>query len=249
MRLRDKVALITGSGSGIGEATARLFASEGASVVLTGRRGNALSKTADRIDIKGRNVSIIRGDVRKSKDCEKVVRETIRRFGRLDILVNNAGVFWETDLTKVRESEWDTIVDTNLKGCYLMSRYAVPVMLRQNSGSIVNISSILGVIAMPNSFAYNASKGGVVNLTRSIAIDYAKKGIRCNCVCPGGVDTPMLAHEIKTKEGRDFLNNMHPMGRMGKPEDVAYAALYFASDESSWVTGSILAVDGGYTAA
>jgi len=248
MRLNQKTALITGGGTGIGKATAELFSREGARVAILGRRRQPLEMVANNIHRRGGEAIALPGDVRKASDCGRAVKKTLEKFGTIDILVNNAGVFSETDPRKTSEKDWDKIIGINLKGSYLMTQQSITVMLKRGKGSIVNISSILGLIAMPGTFVYNASKGGMIALTRSIAIDYAREGIRCNCVCPGGVETPMLEKELKSPEGRKFLNEMHPMGRMGQPLDVAYAILYFASDESSWVTGAILPVDGGYTA-
>ena len=248
LRLKDKVAIITGGGTGIGEATALLFAEEGAKLVLMGRRKQPLDKVATQIKQKGRDALSVSGDVSRANDCQRVITSTMKNWGKIDILINNAAVYWETFPHNTPENEWDKILDINLKGTYLITKSVIPTMLSQKKGSIVNISSILGMIAMQGCFAYNTSKGGIIAFTRSVAIDYAKEGIRCNCICPGGVETPMLAKELKTRKGRKALNEMHPIGRMGQPIDVAYAILYFASDESSWVTGSVLAVDGGYTA-
>lgn len=248
MRLKDKVAIITGGGTGIGEATARLFTQQGAKVIIMGRRKDLLEKTAREIGERGGEITAIPGDVRKSSDCTAVVKETLNKYGKLDILVNNAGIARWGNALESTEELWDTVLDTNLKGLFFMTQSALAEMKKKKRGVIVNISSILGLIAMPDSAAYNASKGGVVMFTKSVAIEYAREGIRCNCICPGGVDTDMLREDTGTEEGRRAMNEMHPMGRMGEPIDIANAILFLASEESSWITGTVLPVDGGYTA-
>jgi NAD(P)-dependent dehydrogenase (short-subunit alcohol dehydrogenase family) len=180
------------------------------------------------------------------------VKESVRRFGRLDILFNNAGVYWAQSAIDCTEEEWDLTIDTNLKGTFLMSKFVLPVMISQGGGSIINNSSGWGIVGGDKAVAYCASKGGVVLMTKAMAIDHGPQGIRVNCICPGDVETPMLEEDSRFRRmlWEDYLAGAadRPMGRIGKPEEIANAALFLASDESSFVTGAILAVDGGGTA-
>ncbi len=251
MRLQDKIAIITGGTSGIGAATAELFAKEGAKVVITGRnldRGKAVS---DRI---GNSVSslFIKTDVSRSEDCQRVVEETVRKFGQVDILFNNAGVFYAHDAIECTEKEWDEQIDVSLKGTFLMSKYVLPHMIRQGGGVIVNNSSGWGLVGGDKAVAYCAAKGGIVLLTKAMAIDHGRQGIRVNCVCPGDVDTPMLPQDAQFRGLRweDYMAGAanRPMGRVGSPEEIAKVVLFLASDDSSFMTGAAVAVDGGGTA-
>ncbi len=252
MRLQNKVALITGGTSGIGEATALLFAREGAKVAIVGRneeRGRAITK---KITESGGQAIFIRTDVSKAEDCKHAVNETLRTSGRLDILFNNAGVFFAQTALECSEKEWDLQIDINLKGTFLMSKYALEPMIAQRSGVIVNNSSGWGLVGGDKAVAYCASKGGVVLLTKAMAIDHGGQGIRVNCVCPGDVDTPMLPEDARFR-GLDWKSYLagaenRPMGRIGTPEEIAKAVLFLASDDSSFITGAALAVDGGGTA-
>ncbi len=249
MRLNNKVALITGGTSGIGEATALLFANEGASVAITGRneeRGRAVVDRIVSMDGKG---LFIRGDVSKSHDCHSAVEKTLLAFGKLDILFNNAGVFYAHTVVDCTEEEWDLQLDINLKGTFLMSKFALPHMIRQGSGVIINNSSGWGLAGGDSAVAYCASKGGVVLLTKAMAIDHGRQGIRVNCVCPGDVDTPMLPPDAQMRgmkwEGYLAGCAARPLGRIGTPEEIAKAVLFLASDDSSFMTGAALVVDGG----
>ena len=252
MRLRNKVALITGGTSGIGEATALLFGSEGAKVAITGRneeRGNAV---ADLILKGGGQAIFIQTDVSKADDCRRAVDESVRAFGRLDILFNNAGVFFAHTALDCSEEEWDLQIDVNLKGTFLMSKFALPGMIAQGSGVIINNSSGWGLVGGDAAVAYCASKGGVVLLTKAMAIDHGRQGIRVNCICPGDVDTPMLPEDARLR-GLNWDKYLagcanRPMGRIGTPDEIAKAALFLASDDSSFMTGAALVVDGGGTA-
>ena len=252
MRLENKVALITGATSGIGEATAFLFAREGASVASIGRneqRGHAV--TGQILETGGKAI-FIRTDVRKIDECRRAVDETLRAFGRLDILFNNAGVFCPHTTLDCSEEEWDLQMDINLKGTFLMSKSALPGMIRQGSGVIINNSSGWGLVGGDAAVAYCASKGGVVLLTKAMAIDHGRQGIRVNCICPGDVDTPMLPEDARMRGLRweDYLAGCanRPLGRIGTAEEIAKAALFLASDDSSFMTGAALVVDGGGTA-
>lgn len=251
MRLKNKVALITGGGTGIGKATALLFAREGASLVITGRRKPPLEETVSQIRDLHDNAVYVIGDVSKTDDAQNMIRKTIETFGRLDILVNNAGVNYKPNTTSATEEEdWDITINTNLKGIYLVSKYAIPE-LSKNGGSIINISSVVGLKGFRGAIAYTTSKGGILNMTKSMALELAPDKIRVNCICPGMIDTDMYWNFIKSSENPDTLHeyvvHSHPLGRIGKPEDIAYGALFLASDEANWITGVILPIDGGFT--
>ncbi|MBI1819259.1 MAG: glucose 1-dehydrogenase [Nitrospirae bacterium] len=251
MRLQNKVAIITGGGSGIGGAIAKLFAKEGARVVITGRRKEKLEEVVKAISKSGGEALALQGSVTAETDVQNAVSSTIRAFGKVDILVNNAGnLFHVAPLHETTDQVWDETMDIFLKGVFRFTRAVIPQMLNQGGGSIVNISTAVALKAMPGFSAhpYSAAKAGVNILTKTVAIEYAKNKIRCNGVCPRGVDTPGVAGMTSNPQGRSAFNNMHPVGRMGEPEEIAQAALYFASDESAWTTGSILSVDGGIMA-
>jgi NAD(P)-dependent dehydrogenase (short-subunit alcohol dehydrogenase family) len=252
MRLRDKVALITGGTSGIGRATALLFAQEGAQVAITGRNETRGQQVRAEIEQAGGQALFLRADVRLPEECRRAVQDTVQAFGRMDILFNNAGVFYPHTVIDCTEEEWDLTVDTCLKGTYLMSKYALPIMVAQGSGAIINNASGWGLVGGNEAAAYCAAKGGVVLLTKAMAVDHSQQGIRVNCVCPGDVDTPML---IADAESRGMAWNAYladaanrPMGRISQPQEIAKAVLFLASDDASFVTGAILAVDGGGTA-
>ena len=252
MRISGKVALITGGTSGIGEATAILFAKEGASVAITGRDEKRGQAVVERILQNGSKAIFIRTDVRKGDDCRHAVDETLRQLGRLDILFNNAGVFYPQNIVDCTEEEWDLQLDINLKGTFLMSKFALPHMIQQGSGVIINNSSGWGIAGGDSAAAYCASKGGVVLLTKAMAIDHGRQGIRVNCICPGDVDTPMLPEDARLRglKWEDYLAGCadRPLGRIGTPEEIAKAVLFLASDDSTFMTGAALVVDGGGTA-
>jgi NAD(P)-dependent dehydrogenase (short-subunit alcohol dehydrogenase family) len=252
MRLADKVALITGGTSGMGRATAVLFAQEGARVAITGRNEARGRQVLAEVEQAGGTAIFVRSDVRFAEDCRRAVEETLQAFGRLDILFNNAGVLYANTVLDCTEEEWDLTLDTNLKGTYLMSKFALPAMIAQGSGVIINNASGWGLVGGDGAAAYCASKGGVVLLTKAMAIDHARQGIRVNCICPGDVDTPMLPEDAQRRgmKWEAYLASAanRPMGRIGKPEEIAKAVLFLASDDSSFATGAVLAVDGGGTA-
>jgi NAD(P)-dependent dehydrogenase (short-subunit alcohol dehydrogenase family) len=252
MRLQNKVALITGGTSGIGEATALLFAKEGAKIAITGRhekRGHAV--TAQILEAGGQAI-FLRTDVRKADECRRAVEETVASFKRVDVLFNNAGVFYPHTALDCTEEEWDLQIDINLKGTFLMSKFVLPRMIEQRSGVIINNSSGWGMVGGDAAVAYCASKGGVVLLTKAMAIDHGGRGIRVNCICPGDVDTPMLPEDARMRGQKwdDYLAGCsnRPLRRIGTPEEIAKAALFLASDDSSFMTGAALVVDGGGTA-
>lgn len=247
MKLDGKVALITGGSRGIGKAIARLFVQEGSIVVITSKNEKKLKQTSNEIGAS----FFVSGDIRKENDVNKVVRQTVNKFGKIDILVNNAGIFPKIKpLHKISEKEWNDVIDVNLTGQFRFTKTVIPFM-KKNGGSIINISSDAGLKAFENFYAdaYTASKAAITLLTKSWALEYAKNNIRVNCICAAVVDTDMTKHLwLNTRKKRKMASAEHPLGRIGTGEDIAKAALYFASDDSSWTTGSILAVDGGVAA-
>ena len=255
MRLKDKVALVTGAGSGIGRAVALLFAQEGASVVASDISLSNAQETANEVKASGGHAIAVSGDVSVGVDAERVVGETVGEFGRLDILVNSAGISARNALPEGASPEaiWDRVIEVNLKGTYLVCWYAAPEMEKAGGGSIINLASTMGLVGYPAGFGggfnpYPPSKGGVVQFTRTLAIDSAHKNIRVNCLCPGFVATNFTRSLTDDPEMNAFLEGLHPMGRLGRPEEVATAAVFLASDEASFITGTCLTVDGGYTA-
>lgn len=247
-RLAGKVAVITGGNAGIGEAVAKRFACEGASVVITGRRQEELDRVAADIQHDKGSVLAVAGSVTDDSHARSVVEQAVRRFTRIDILINNAGIgafgqrIHETD-----DETWARVLDVNVTGVFRMTRAVVPTMLAQGKGAIVNVSSIASLVGIPLLPAYAASKGALDSLTRSIAIDYAKDGIRCNVVNPGLVATPMAAPLMKNSEQLDPILSHYPIRRPGQPEEIANLILYLASDEAAWVTGGTFPIDGGMT--
>ncbi len=253
MKLKDKTAIITGGGTGIGKATARLFAQEGANIVITGRTENSLNDTSLELGNEGLEISCLAGDVSNETDCKKAVDFTVSKFGRIDILFNNAGVCYKSNTHETDTVMWDETFDINVKGVYLMSKHTLPHMIKDGGGSIVNNSSILGLKASPAGFAaYSASKGAVNQLTRSMALEYADKGIRVNAVCPGTIYTPMmdvLFDEWGEREiGEKRYISVHPIGRLAQPEEIAHAVLFLCDDNIKFITGAMLSVDGGMSA-
>jgi NAD(P)-dependent dehydrogenase (short-subunit alcohol dehydrogenase family) len=252
MCLLNKVALITGGTSGIGQATALLFAREGARVAITGRDQTRGQGIVTEIEQSGGKAIFVGCDVRFEEECRRAVEETLRAFGRLDILFNNAGVFYPHTIVDCTEEEWDLTVDICLKGTYLMCRLALPTMIAQGGGVIINNASGWGLVGGNEAAAYCAAKGGVVLLTKAMAVDHSRQGIRVNCICPGDVATPMLVEDARLRgmawEAYLAGGADRPMGRIGQPEEIARVALFLASDDSSFMTGAIVAVDGGGTA-
>ena len=243
MKLSEKVVVVTGGSRGIGYAIAKLFSENGAKVVITSQDSQRLEKASSEIP----NSFGIVADIRKKDQVKNVIDKTIEKFGKLDILVNNAGIFPKIKkLHEIDEDEWNQVLDVNLTGQFRFTKEAIP-HLQKTSGSIINISSDAGLKAYQgfNADAYSASKAALIVLTKCWALEYAKDKIRVNCICPGVVDTDMTKPFMKTEKDIEFMNDEHPIGRIGQPIEVGNAALYFASDESSWTTGAVLTVDGG----
>jgi NAD(P)-dependent dehydrogenase (short-subunit alcohol dehydrogenase family) len=250
-RLDGKVALITGAGSGMGKVAAELFAHEGARVVVADVVDSGQA-TADDITSTGGEAAFVKADVSNSADAEQMVRFAVERFGSLDVLYNNAGIFPNDDgsVTDTDEAVWDRVMNINLKGVFLGCKYGVPAMLESGGGSIVNVASFVALVgAATPQIAYTSSKGGVLAMTREIAVEFARQGIRANALCPGPIETPLL-QELLADPARRERRLVHiPLGRFGKAEEIARAALFLASDDSSFMTGAALVVDGGITAA
>ncbi|MFE9118732.1 SDR family NAD(P)-dependent oxidoreductase [Streptomyces sp. NPDC007172] len=246
---QDSVVVVTGAASGIGKRTAIEFARQAARVVVADIDDRLGAAVVDGLKSEGLEAVFVRTDLTSEADCENLIGAAVETFGRLDVLVNNAGIEISTPLHDMSEHEWDKLVDTNLKSMFLCSKHALRKMIEATNGVIVNVCSVSGLVAWPGIAAYNATKGGVMMLTKSLAVDYARYNIRANCVCPSIIDTPMtdtsIGHDATVKEEKAKLN---PLGRLGTPEDVANAILFLASDKSSFITGAALTVDGGYTA-
>ena len=249
MRMEGKVALITGGTSGIGGATAIRLAGEGAAVAITGRNEERGEQVLQAVLENGGEAMFIRSDVCSSVDCRQAVDRTLERFGKIDVLFNNAGVFHPKSVPDCTEEEWDETIDSSLKGAFLMSKYVLPSMIERGSGSIIHTSSGWGILGGDKAAAYCAAKGGLIVMAKAMAIDHGPDGIRVNCVCPGDIMTPMLPDDA-AKRGMSWDDYAvgaadRPLGRIGSVEDIANAVLYLASDESSFVTGEALVVDGG----
>ena len=254
MQLEGKVAVVTGGGTGIGRAIACRFAREGASVAICGRRREPLDQVADELGEIGAAHYAETADVSRKADVYRFVGNVIERFGRLDILVNNAGILFRKRLTDTTEEDWDAMFDANVKGVYLCCKAALPQMITQKSGNILNIGSVSGLRAATYADAYCASKAAVHTLTRSLARGYAEHGIRVNCICPAHIDTPIMDitieffNSIGVKSDREKIDSLYPLKRRGMPSDVASLAVFLVSDESAWMTGSLVVLDGGATA-
>ena len=245
--LKDKVAIVTGGGSGIGRATSQLFAREGARVVVADIDQEGALETVKMIADEGGEALFVKADVSSEEDVKHMIRHTVDTYGRLDVLFNNAGIGATAKATEATSEHWRKVLGVNLEGTFLGCKYAIPEMIRGGGGSIINNGSILAEVGFSEATAYSASKHGVVGLTQTVALDYAAEGIRANVVCPGFIHTPMVTESLGEEEAKQIAA-LHPLGRMGKPEEVAEAVLFLASDKASFVTGTCLFVDGGYTA-
>jgi len=253
VQLKDRVAIVTGGASGQGRAASVMFAQAGAKVVVADVDADGGQHTVQMVREAGGEAVFAPADVSRAKDVEGMIEAGLDNWGRLDILYNNAATgrgpdTWGGDVTSFTEADWDFVVDVSLKSVFLGCRAAIPVMQRQGGGSIVNISSINALVGVANADHYTAAKGGVVSLTRVLAVRYAADNIRVNCICPGAVDTPMIAPVLATEEGRKYVERWVPLKRAARPEEVAAVGLFLASDAASYVTGAIIPVDGGVTA-
>ncbi len=256
MRLENKIAIITGATTGIGRATSVLFCSEGAKVVVVGRREDEGMETVRLAEKAGGKAIFIKTDVSHAAQVEEMVTKTIGTFGKIDILFNNAGINPERGrkpLIECPEKTWDRVMEVNLKGLYLTSKYVIPHLIKNKGGSIINMGSCYGHVGVKNRCVYSASKGGVITLTKSMAVDYAQYNIRVNCISPAIIETDIAKNILdearrNPEVWKEIITNKILMNKPGKPEEVAYAAVFLASDESSFITGTTLKVDGGYTA-
>jgi NAD(P)-dependent dehydrogenase (short-subunit alcohol dehydrogenase family) len=254
-RFEGKVALITGAASGQGRAAALLFAEEGARVVVSDVNGDGAEEVAREIKDSGGEAVAVATDVSREVEVKAMIEAAIEAFGRLDVLFNNAGVgysaadrFTMASVVETPEEDWDAVLAINLKGVAMGCKHAIPVMERQGGGAIVNNASINALVGLSGADAYTAAKGGVVSLTRVLAVDWGPKGIRVNCMCPGGVDTPMIAPAIADEAVLGFMRESTPLGRLARPEETARVALFLASEEASYLNGAVFPVDGGWTA-
>lgn len=243
MNLSGKIALVTGGSRGIGFAIAKILSKNGAQVIITANNQDRLEQAISEIT----NTTYIQANIRSTEEVQCVIKDIIKKYGRLDILVNNAGIFPRIKkLHEIDDDEWGEVLDVNLTGSFRFCRECIPHLIK-TSGTIVNIASDAGLKAYQgfNVDAYSASKAALILLTKCCALEYANEKIRVNCICPGVVDTDMSKPFLKTQKDRDFMNNEHPIGRIGQPEEIAKAVLFLVSDDSLWTTGAVLAVDGG----
>ena len=247
-RLENKVALITGGGSGIGRASCLLFAREGAQVVVADYSVEGGQETVRQIHAAGDEATFVQADVSKSAEVQNMIAATVKTYGRIDVLFNNAGIEGPSvKLARYKEEDWDRVIAIDLTAVYLGMKYVIPEMIKQGGGVIISTASVAGLVGFPGSGAYAAAKAGVINLTRLAALEYADKKIRVNCICPGIIETPM-ADRVMGQRPRDQVARLEPIGYLGQAGDIANAALFLASDESSFATGAPFIIDGGYVA-
>ncbi|HET7080356.1 MAG TPA: SDR family oxidoreductase [Chloroflexia bacterium] len=252
MKLEQRVAVITGAGSGIGQAMARLFAREGAHILAADVNESAAQETARMITEAGGTCRTFAVDVSRPEQVRAMIDAAMAAFGRIDILCNNAGIGSTTDVVECEPEEWDRVLTVNVKSVYLGCKYAIPHMLEQGGGVIVNTASVAGMVGLPKRASYSASKGAVIALTRQVAVEYVEQGIRVNCLCPGTVDSPWVGRLLQQAgdpvAARQALVARQPLGRLGTPDEIAAAALYLVSDDAAFITGTGLVIDGGLTA-
>ncbi|MFA5876706.1 MAG: SDR family oxidoreductase [Candidatus Margulisiibacteriota bacterium] len=248
MRLQNKIAIITGAGSGIGQGVALAFIEEGAKVIVADWSEEGGIETMEQIKKAGGEAIFVKTDVSKKADIEQMVKICLDNFGRVDILVNNAGVYKSGNFHEISEEDWDTVLDINLKSVFLGSKRVIPEMLKQGKGKIISVTSIAGLVGFDKSGPYCASKGGMIALTREMALEYAPKKINVNCIAPGVIKTAMTKDMLADPTTKQFLKSSAPYPRFGEPKDIAMAAVYLASDESDFVNGEVLVVDGGWVA-
>jgi NAD(P)-dependent dehydrogenase (short-subunit alcohol dehydrogenase family) len=248
-RLEAKVAIVTGAGRGIGEGIALRFAREGAAVVAAQRTAADGDRVIAKIAAEGGQATAVQTDVRESASVRQLIETTLERYGRLDVICNNAGVGLIRNVVDTTMDEFDSVMDPNVRGVFLCMKYGIPPMIDRGGGSVINIASVASFVGFPNDAAYCTSKGAVLMLTRQAALDYANSQVRVNAICPGFIETPMLHQYCRGQDDPEETMNeviaFHPMGRVGSVDDVASAAVFFASDDSTWVTGTALPVDGG----
>lgn len=251
MNFTSKVVLITGAGAGIGRATALKFAEAGAIVVVNSRTAGSGRETLAMLEEKGGKGAFVQGDVSVAIDAERLVQETVKRFGRVDVLVNNAGIVLPGRVDNMSEEDFEKTMSVNVKGTFLVSKYAILEMRKNGGGVIVNIGSVAALKGIVDRSAYSASKGAIVSLTRAMAADYIRENIRVNCVCPGTTETPALVEKIMSSENpeatRRLFTERQPMGRLGKDEEIAQAVLFACCDEAGFMNGSFVTIDGGMT--
>lgn len=252
MRFKGKVAVVTGAASGIGRAAAVAFAREGAAVVIVDKNREQGEEVAKEIQEQGGDALYVHTDITQETEVQAMVENVTGHWGRLDILVNNAGIYYQADVVHTPSDVWNSVLDVNLTGAFLCTKHAVPAMVRGGGGAVINVASEAALVGIKGQVAYNVSKGGMIALTRSCAVDLAEQGIRVNCVCPGTTETPLVREAVNRAPdpvaARRALEEIRPLNRLGTPEEIASAILYLAGSEVGYATGAILSVDGGYTA-